>query len=515
MRKLFTLSALLIGISAYSQINVTWSKNYGGNSYDYLFSGIYGREGRYAFAGTTQSNTNDILVNHGGTDAWILILNENGTKHYSKTLNGQNFDYLRKISQRSDSTYVLLVNSNSNCSNCDFTVNNGGNDFWLKFLTHDTILINGINYGGNSDDQANDMCITSAGNYLVCGQTFSNNSYYTENNNMGNGFLMRIAQNGSVIWSHIYGTNGAFYTDLRKVIELSNGNIITAGNYGSKPYLVKINSIGTFIEHKYLEGNNTEQVTALTSINDTIYLGGFGNSTSYQFTTHTNTDNSTAFIYKVHPTTLDYIDGLFITGNNFEALGDIIPFQDSLLLVSIMSSSDTGIFQGNKGGADLYVAIINKDFKIKGIYPFGGTGDDGTDFEFPFISSFYNHLNEVVITSGSTSSNGNLPANYGGVDAWILRFNPSQLLTGNKNSSSDYDVVIYPNPAKNNLNILLPFSNTETTINIIDFQGRVIKSMTTNLNINNLDISDLPNGSYIINLSNNEYNGNQILIVNN
>lgn len=60
------------------------------------------------------------------------------------------------------------------------------------------------------------------------------------------------------------------------------------------------------------------------------------------------------------------------------------------------------------------------------------------------------------------------------------------------------DLIIYPNPAKNILNVWANNFLSIGRFEIIDVLGKTIKSNTSQLGITNIDISNLSNGLYTI-----------------
>ena len=63
------------------------------------------------------------------------------------------------------------------------------------------------------------------------------------------------------------------------------------------------------------------------------------------------------------------------------------------------------------------------------------------------------------------------------------------------------DVLIFPNPASSNVSIILPTKNESTTIEMIDMQGRILKTIQTNESILELDIFDFVSGMYWVKIS--------------
>lgn len=85
----------------------------------------------------------------------------------------------------------------------------------------------------------------------------------------------------------------------------------------------------------------------------------------------------------------------------------------------------------------------------------------------------------------------------------------SQATAASLDENEDIDFNIYPNPATTmtNVNVASTFSG-DATINLIDLSGKVVKQFTNNKvnvgnNVFNLDLTDVDNGAYIIQLNSN------------
>jgi hypothetical protein len=465
---------------------------------DILENCCYGKENKYTFVGNTRSTNHDITTNHGGVDAWIYIKNADGSTFYSKTLDGTFDDYVTDVVQNSDTLYTFLINSNS-FGTTDFPNYNGSSDIWLKTLGSDTLLSTGINIGGFDADYGYDLLLPPDEGYIVAGKSSSTNGIYSENHGGEDGFVVRYSNTGTLSWGHCFGS--AADEGLFKMALTPNGNIFAfgqtkvSGNYN--PWLLKLSSTGNQLDERIIQGDSNTYPLALVAINDNLlFAGGFTNSTEMEF--DANNDNHAGYIVRFDGNT-DYDTIVFISGNSMEMLTDIIRYGDTLLLATIVSISNAGIFTGNHGSSDVFVAIYDLDLNIKGIYPFGGTGMDGV-YEFCLSSSFLTPSNEMVVATCSESTNGHVPANYGMVDGWIFKFNPELLISGISDDAEE-NISIYPNPAKETLNVLLPEIST-CSIKLCGINGKILKEWQNCGNINRLDIGDIPGGIYLLQINN-------------
>ncbi len=87
-------------------------------------------------------------------------------------------------------------------------------------------------------------------------------------------------------------------------------------------------------------------------------------------------------------------------------------------------------------------------------------------------------------------------------------FEYSKIINVDTDCSTDYKIELYPNPTSSNLgvvNVKFYSNSDEAQIQIVDMQGRTIKQLTIDtvredVNLLQLDITDLPAGSYHLNM---------------
>ncbi|AWH83992.1 hypothetical protein HYN59_02190 [Flavobacterium album] len=107
--------------------NLEWQKALGGSQYD-----IPGRvievDGGYMVSGSTNSNNGQITSNHGGYDYWLIKLDPSGNLLWQKTYGGSADDYCNGLSAI-DGGYLLSGSSTS--ADGDISAALGGSDCWI------------------------------------------------------------------------------------------------------------------------------------------------------------------------------------------------------------------------------------------------------------------------------------------------------------------------------------------------------------------------------------------------
>jgi hypothetical protein len=107
-------------------------------------------------------------------------------------------------------------------------------------------------------------------------------------------------------------------------------------------------------------------------------------------------------------------------GTDIDYWGNIIPDLDgNYYFVAEVFSNNGDIQSGNHGVYDVWVVKIDGTGEIIWEKCYGGSGYEAS----PFIKRLSN--GNLLISCGSSSSDGDVPANYGVYDAWIFVISPS------------------------------------------------------------------------------------------
>ena len=138
---------------------IQWQKTYGGSFDDESHSVRQTLDGGYAVAGFTWS------FGAGDWDIWVLKLDGNGTVQWQKTFGGTESDWTWSVHQTSDGGCVVAGGTAS--------FGGGGSDVWVLKLDEDGTLQWQKTYGGQDDDSAVSVRQTSDGDYVVAGGTES------------------------------------------------------------------------------------------------------------------------------------------------------------------------------------------------------------------------------------------------------------------------------------------------------------------------------------------------------
>ena len=242
--------------------NVKWQKTYGGNVYDDASAVVLAPNGDIIVTGKTLS------FGAGGTNIWVLRLDENGNVKWQKTYGGSNYDYAEAV--------AIAPNGNIIVAGWTLSFGAGDRDVWVLRLDENGNVKWQKTYGGSSTDVANAVALAPNGDIIIAGNTWS----------FGAGdadvWILRLDENGNVKWQKTYGGKNG---DVANAVALAdNGDIIVAGWTGSfgagkdDAWVFRLDENGNVKWQKTYGGSDYDwaNAVALANNSDIIIAGYYG-----------------------------------------------------------------------------------------------------------------------------------------------------------------------------------------------------------------------------------------------
>ena len=214
--------------------NTIWEKTYGGNQTERCISTIQTSDSGYIMVGTTRS------YGSGGDDIWIVKTDVDGNLIWSNYYGGNNDDAGYSIQGTNDDGYIIIGFTTSISTGgadfCLLKIDYAGDQQWLK------------TFGGTEDDKGYSMRKTSDENFVIVGMT---KSFGLVNPDI---WIIKVNQNGDQLWDKIIG--GSDYDYSPWIQQTNDGGYILAGytySFGAGLYdawLIKLDSDVSGVENQ-------------------------------------------------------------------------------------------------------------------------------------------------------------------------------------------------------------------------------------------------------------------------
>lgn len=214
-----------------------WSKFFGGSFTDTPYDAIQTEDNGYIIVGSSDSNDVDIKNNKGTYDFWVIKISETGILIWEKSFGGSQTDEARAIVKSNDGNYIIAGDTRSN--DLDVSINKGGADLWIIKISPIGNLIWEKTYGGVSFDVARSISKTQDNDFIISGSSRSSDGNLTNNNGQTDALVIKIDTQGTLIWQKTIG--GSEIDFAYSAVELDNGSIVAVGETSSSNLDITIN----------------------------------------------------------------------------------------------------------------------------------------------------------------------------------------------------------------------------------------------------------------------------------
>ncbi len=467
---------------------ITWNNSIGGSKMDIANDLVQDAENSIYTVGYSYSNDGNFNSNFGWEDAKIIKTSSNGFIEWERSIGGSDADVFTSIAL--DNNFIISAGWSASEDAGNFSTI-GSEDGLVTKHDLNGNLIWTKSFGGNSSDRINKVIKLEQGGYVLAGYTYSTNLVNCNNRGMTDFWLIKLDEQGEMIWQHTYGgSDDDFAVD---VIETKNGDLVivgnsnsidydVAGNYGEwDAWALRTSSNGEIIWQQNFGNIGNDEVASVIELNNNNILLA-GNSFSIDGNSLGKSDGWLVFLSeqgnllnesKFGGKENDYIYSASINGSN------------EVLLSGQTYSQDNGIdnYSGNGDGW-----LLNIDYTGNLIWQDAIGGEEIDDIQTAIISN----TGSILTVGSSKSKTGHVNGNSGSWDFWMTEFNGQQL------SILENDVLLFPNPSSTNLNYVLDKDFTGE-VSVIDVTGKIIYVESIyNLFKGQIDVSEFPKGIYIL-----------------
>lgn len=415
-----------------------FSKSYGG-SLDEKVNGVVGTpDGGMIIIGDSNSVDGDVLPLHAENEIWVVKLDANGEKVWTKTIGGSQNDYGYSIIASNDGNYVIAGYSAS--SDGDVPANVGMHDFYICKITGDGTILWSKTYGFTGHEHAHKIIQTRDGGFFVAGfADYMGIEDTGQTGNHGEGHSMRLAApmhgvgeyfgirldaDGNFKWYRYFG--GSQNDRVNDIVEAEDGGLLMVGssesnnfdvmhNRGSYDFwVVKLDASGKLHWKENYGGSGIDQAFSICKTGNNSYLiAGRTNSNDGDVTT--SLGNFDAWIIHIN----DHghlIWNKTFGGAEFDVATTIKKINNGRFVV-VGNTRSSFESSSNKGQNDFWVFEIDNKANSSLFWQktFGGSKIDmATDF-------YQNAAGELLVVGESQSADDDVLLNRGGNDLWVVK----------------------------------------------------------------------------------------------
>ena len=465
--------------------SIQWQKCLGGNSGDSASSIKQTTDGGYILTGSTSSNDGDVSGNHGGfQDVLVLKLTSLGAIQWQKCLGGVDNDYGYSIQQTADGGYILTGETSSNDG--DVLGNHGGGDAWIVKLSSLGEIQWQKCLGGTWDDYLYSIQQTTDDGYILAGLTNSNDGDVLGNHGGGDAWIVKLSSLGEIQWQKCFGgTGGDIAYSIKQTsddgyILIESIQDIPSIHLGPDAWVIKLTNTGDVSWEKicfdpfsginYSDYGRSIQQTidgGYIVSGSQVFPGGSVNwllKLSYTGITEWYNNSGVASNFDCQQTS---DGGYILIGESYPTNGDVD--------VEVAKFSDTGDFQWYKklGGPNQEVGRSIQQ-----------TADGG-----------------YILTGETSSNNGDVSGNHGGVDTWVVKLSNTLDLI----EQTPINLIsLYPNPVTNVINLKVDNNLENFPYIISNVEGKIINRGKINDINTSINVEPLSKGVYFIKIADNK-----------
>ena len=206
-----------------------WEKYFSGSNHDYLSATVTIQDGGSLLAGTSYSGKglDKKDDSKGGSDIWLIRINEFGDELWQKTLGSSSDEEARAVIQTTDLDFFVAGNIQNASKGYGFK------DVFITRLDKDGKELSQIILGGKGLDEVEKMIPTKDGGALlgIYSRSSLGGTKKTENFGEGDYWIVKLDKNGKVEWEKNFGGKG---DDHIRTLALTSTGFIIGGESRSE-----------------------------------------------------------------------------------------------------------------------------------------------------------------------------------------------------------------------------------------------------------------------------------------
>ena len=517
MNKLITLivAFLTIHLLSYGQFQIDWQQSFGSMASDWGYD-IAETDDGYLVTGIAGTGGGEVVCFEGNGGGWLIKIDDSGNLIWQNC-----FDYahaFRIVKAIGNPYYYLIGGAALEPYPDDYNlwvakIDSLGNIIWERALGNTIGVLGGDQYGEPTAD----------GGVIATAQIDSEGGDISNWHGGYDGWVIKLDSAGNTEWDQSIGSSQ--FEFVNGIIQTSDGGYL-AGLYG-KPngiggnvdcivypapggadaIVFKMDSLGNPEWHQCYGGSGPEAVNRLLEVENGYLIAGIGGSNDGDLEGSGWHGDHDVWLIKVD------FEGKIIWqkcygGSNGESPKKIFQTSDGGFMVFANTQSFNGDVIGNPSNSPERPSIwIFKVDSIGNLLWQQCIGGHTTERVYGVVK--HNDYKYTIAGEMRYSPSGDVNCSnfvYGSQqNYWVFGISDTTVNVV-ENDAEIAEIKVYPNPANSQLNIDFPvdYQVLNTTIEIVDINGRTAFKTKPVSYTNQINIKQLNPGLYIVKIQNNK-----------
>ncbi|MGG7551318.1 T9SS type A sorting domain-containing protein [Chryseobacterium arthrosphaerae] len=446
-----------------------WEKYFSGQNHDYLSATVTTQDGGFLLAGTSYSGKglDKKEDSRGGSDIWLIRLNEFGDELWQKTLGTSSDEEARSVIQATDLGFFVAGNVQNSSKGY------GSKDVWITRLDKDGKELSQLILGGKGLDEVEKMIPTKDGGALL--GIYSRSS---EVRDSGSG--IRNPESKSSTISTTTRNLSSATTAISQMPKASSS--FGEGDY----WIVKLDKNGKVEWEKNYGGKGDDHIRTLALTSTGYIIGGESRSERSGNKTVGTQEGTDLWLIALN----ERGDEQWQKSYNFKN-------RDVLMGMSVIHSADDKSSKGILlGGYTQAEGRIEKDDETFWMLYLDQNGNEQWRKHVAGESrQREERLSDLKLNRDGSIILAGTSAKELGKENWkIIKLGDKQV----SQLIEKQDIRIYPNPVSDYAYVEIGFDFKEADILLYDMSGRQLQSLKTKNNVTKINTQNLVQGAYLV-----------------
>jgi len=495
----FTLCAILT-LSG-QETDVVWQKDIKSSTQDFLSQVTTTIDQQYLITGSSiqSDKLQQTSKQNNGYDFHLIKLNQQGNEVWEKYFSGQNHDYLSATVTTQDGGFLLVGTSYSGKGLDKKEDSRGGSDIWLIRINESGDELWQKTLGSSCDEEARAVIQTTDLGFFVAGSFVSAQDSKMKGYGSKDVLITKLDKDGKELFQLILGGKGL--DEVEKMIPTQDGGALlgiysrsgiggskNTENYGEGDfYIIKLDKYGKVQWEKNYGGKSDDHLRTLALTSSGYIIGGESRS-----------ERSGNKMIGIEEGTDLWLISLNERGDEQWQKSYNFGRRDVLMGMSVLHSADDksskGILLGGYTQAEGRIQTDDETFWMLYLEQNGNEqwrkrvkGESRKKEER--LSDLKLNRDGSIILAGTS-------AEELGKENWkIVKLGDKQV----DQLIEKYDIKIYPNPVSDYAYVEIGFNDfKEADILLYDMSGRQLQSIKTNNKVTKINTQALVQGAYLM-----------------